>query len=71
MNQLNFILEHREYIGVENLETNPNVHELAQSYHMASCMAIGSYGKAPSISLSCHICSRGKTSSRELCHGSC
>lgn len=60
VNQLTFILEYREYIGLENLETNSNVHELAQSYCKASCMAVGFYGKAPSVSLSCYICSRGK-----------
>lgn len=34
--QLNFILVYKEHIGWGSLETNPNLHEVAHSYHRSS-----------------------------------
>lgn len=63
VNQPNFIPECREYIRLENLGTNPNLHQVACSYHKTLHVTVRSYSKAPSTSLSNHMC---KASSRKL-----
>lgn len=68
MNQFSFILEYRKHIGFGSLETNPNLHLVAHSCHKSSFVVVDSYCKAPSTSLSYHMYSKGKASSKNLFH---
>lgn len=65
-NQLNFLPEDRECIGLEAWEQAP-----VCSYHTTLYVTAGSRGQAPSTSLRYLIFSREKTCSRKLCLGSC
>lgn len=47
VNQLNFIPEYRKHIGWESLGTNPNLHQVACSYHKTLYVTGGPIAKAP------------------------